>query len=176
MKKCAVARRKDAVIPAFDQISALILMFTALLNNDRIISSKCISCWSLEKLLFVEVFAIFHPFLEVIHGILHYQLRRTAHWWLQWKWLILYAWKILYCSSMVGWWYFVLFLVIVMKVPGSSCSGTVSFHVFLCCVTYFKFLCLFCFFKLVANFPFNILPHCFWPSWTKHLLEFSSLL
>ena len=33
-----------------------------------------------------------------------------------------------------------------------------------------------CFFKLVANFPFNILPHCFWPSWTKHLLELSPLL
>ena len=23
-------------------------------------------------------------------------------------------------------------------------------------------------FKLVANFSSSILPHCFWPSWTKH--------
>ena len=27
-----------------------------------------------------EVLAIFYPFLEVNHGILHYQLRRRAHW------------------------------------------------------------------------------------------------
>ena len=71
MTKCAVTPIKDAIIPGFDQISALILMITALLNNDQIVSSK-----SLEKLLFVEVLAIFYPFLEVIHGILHYQLRR----------------------------------------------------------------------------------------------------
>ena len=35
-----------------------------------------------------------------------------------------------------------------------------------------SYLCLFCFLKLVANFPFTILPHCVWPSWTKHLLVF----
>ena len=69
MKKCAVTPRKDAVIPGFDQISALILMITALLNNDRIVSSKCISAdllrnfFSLRYLvlsihLFTEFFTI----------------------------------------------------------------------------------------------------------------------
>ena len=40
VKKCAVTLRKDAVQPGFDQISAHILIITALLNNDQIISCK----------------------------------------------------------------------------------------------------------------------------------------
>ena len=78
--KCAVTPRKDAVIPGFDQISADILIVS----------------WETP---FDEVLDIFYPFLEVMQGILHCQVRRRAHWWLQWKWRI-------FCSSVMGWWYF----------------------------------------------------------------------
>ena len=61
--KCVVTPRKHALKPGFDQISAHILMITALFNNNPV--NDCISCSSLEKLLFDEVPDIFYPFLEI---------------------------------------------------------------------------------------------------------------
>ena len=61
----------------FDQILAHILMITALLKTiDLFPVNDCISCWSYWNTHFDEVFDILYPFFEVIHGILHYQLRR----------------------------------------------------------------------------------------------------